>query len=528
MLPYVSQRGSWFNRVGGAHTDAEVLDTHAVARRSTHLTCEAFNRPGRWISMLSGTVRAAATELTKRVESPAPGLSHATGFEQVSAYFKSAEGQKTLQACKILDFGGSKGGRSEHEIQQALQVLLKFMYQKSLVTAIKRIALFTSQQYVMAMNLVEAHSILNNRQHWANELSQQLDQHPREMRRFVLRYESDDALFQGLSASLLQVMREQAQREGGQTTLEDMGEDGDGRDFLRGGGRDSFDRGLEDDGLDSGHEDEARDNPSGRAFSFSSPSRRGGQAASSGDFSLSGADQRPEKTLAARSDAFSLREASPENPLRTSRKAGTSKVFSLSGASGSKRAAAAAEHKDVFDTPIKGKRLRSGEHAADALQSCVLGLQEEEESDDEGLYREHWSSPKVSASAEALKTFQESPSLEKLKALANSVPEKVLDKVGLGDLVTRLSGFKRMPRAASIDTILATLKKVVDRAVELQASTVVVVGQPPVEDRASVPGSAVVESCAAAVDDDSSPAPATQPPDDDRNEANVGSGSQIF
>ena len=54
LMPYRSTRGTWFNRIGGARNDAEVLDTRQIAGRSTHLNCEAMNRPGKWISMVAG------------------------------------------------------------------------------------------------------------------------------------------------------------------------------------------------------------------------------------------------------------------------------------------------------------------------------------------------------------------------------------------------------------------------------------------------------------------------------------------
>ena len=56
LLPYRSTRGSWFNRIGGARDDADVLDSRQIAGRSTHMNCEAMNRPGKWISMVAGSL----------------------------------------------------------------------------------------------------------------------------------------------------------------------------------------------------------------------------------------------------------------------------------------------------------------------------------------------------------------------------------------------------------------------------------------------------------------------------------------
>ena len=46
-----------------ARDDADVLDSRQVAGRSTHMNCEAMNRPGKWISMVAGSLGMPLVDL---------------------------------------------------------------------------------------------------------------------------------------------------------------------------------------------------------------------------------------------------------------------------------------------------------------------------------------------------------------------------------------------------------------------------------------------------------------------------------
>ena len=223
LVPYRTSGKAWFNKVGGAVSDLDVLDTQHLARRNTHLNAEAFNRPAHWLSMLCGTVRAAATELTKRVTSPTTGISHHTGIAKLSEYFASDEGQELLKACSVLDLVGNPGARTPEAIEDALVTLCTFLAEANMVTDVQRVALFSAQQYVMSMNLLEAFSVFENREHWAEELAQQSDEHPEEVQRFVARPNSDDALVRALSACLQTNMQQELLKNIGENTLEAIG-----------------------------------------------------------------------------------------------------------------------------------------------------------------------------------------------------------------------------------------------------------------------------------------------------------------
>ena len=90
----------------------------------------------------------------------------------------------------------------QEDIEEALNTLCTFLAEPEIIADVKRVALFCAQQYVMSMNLLEAFSVFENREHWAEELAQQSDEHPEEVQRFVARPNSDDALVRALSACL--------------------------------------------------------------------------------------------------------------------------------------------------------------------------------------------------------------------------------------------------------------------------------------------------------------------------------------
>ena len=203
LLPYYSStNNTWFNRLAGAKNDLETGNPARIASSETHMNCEAYNRPGMWMSMLAGTIRIAAVQLLQRIGKD--GMDPKCGLPKVAAFFESEAGQELLQACLTLDVNGNHAPRSAEDWDSAVTIFGTFMSEPdpAIVVALRQSALFSAQMYVMSMNMVEAVSVFGNMDHWANELAQQIDSMPPGLRRFAMRPDNQGALIEGLSAAL--------------------------------------------------------------------------------------------------------------------------------------------------------------------------------------------------------------------------------------------------------------------------------------------------------------------------------------
>ena len=431
LLPYLSTRGSWFNRIGGASNDTDVMDTRQIAGRSSHMNCEAMNRPGKWISMVAGipsphkytlaiawtisytfdffactrtasgrilnpsrkSMGASPGTLEKAVEDmkkkPAPHTA------DLLAYFDSPEGRSVLEACAILNYNGKTKLPTSSDVQQSLVDVFHFFSLKPRMADMKHVALHSAKQYVNAMNILESYSLLGNRQHWAHELAQQMERHPRALKEFIVKPADDEALIKGILGCVMQNIREEQRNA--------LGE-GDAAERF-----DEEDAPMSDQGEDRCDNDEEKGD----------------------DF-----DEEP-----------------PARPTRSGFSLGAK--FSLSTVATPLRQNLGKPNKKIEVQADQRERSRS---PVPAKASALVDALEEASDNEEDFFRAHWDSDGVQALAVFVKEWKtENKNLKEVKEAVEKVPAQVLKRIGLEDLPKRLAGFTRMPRKAGLNSVVDKL-----------------------------------------------------------------------
>ena len=159
------------------------------------------------VFVCTGTLEAAVPDMMKNNSDKTTGL---------VAFFNTTDGKTVLEACKVLNYSGKKQLPTAADVEASLKTLFEFFSQKPMAVEMKQLALFSAKQYVNAMNILESYSLLGDRQHWARELSQQIDRHPKALKEFMGKPSKDEALVRGFVGCVMQNIREERRNANGE------------------------------------------------------------------------------------------------------------------------------------------------------------------------------------------------------------------------------------------------------------------------------------------------------------------------
>lgn len=143
---YPGENGEVLVKRQGAKKDLDMLSLSGIPERLSCSNCEALQRPHKWISMLSATVRQAFRVLPYASEDP-----QRTGIPQVL----QAMDDQLLTAATLLD-STQKQRTDMEEAEAALTTMITHMANTDMVPHLQRMALYGASLYLYAMQMLQA------------------------------------------------------------------------------------------------------------------------------------------------------------------------------------------------------------------------------------------------------------------------------------------------------------------------------------------------------------------------------------
>ena len=228
LKPYPSKEGNTFYLTNGAKSDREVLNPAALAAGSTYLNNEWCNgRLGHALSFLCANLEEGAQMIQKyipaRKEVNEKGRLALTksGLLQFKDFLNTDEGQTVMAAAKHLNSTNEDDHRNAKSIEEAVTVLFGFLADPTKVRILQNLTLFSGKLISMSMGCLETIGMLGDRDHWSENLRQQLDHMNAEVKTFVRQPDDDRALLKAVVTTYSKHFLENAQLKGKRTLSDD-------------------------------------------------------------------------------------------------------------------------------------------------------------------------------------------------------------------------------------------------------------------------------------------------------------------
>ena len=221
--PFPSAEGNIFNMLQGAQSDADILNPSFLATKHTHLNCEAYNRSGRWLSFTGASLSEAASYCRKYVPSSSEtenGNLAKTGLIEFKDFLESEAGMDFESAMNHLN-NATDTARTVDSLAEATMAFFEAVSDRSNTGSFQRMASFSYKMFLGSMAMLEAKGVLENREHLADELLQQIHSMPKEVKSFVQQPQDDELFMSAMVACYMEQVENQQGSKRSRYTLSD-------------------------------------------------------------------------------------------------------------------------------------------------------------------------------------------------------------------------------------------------------------------------------------------------------------------